>query len=910
MKALLSRKSIIIILLLAVLVTIFTFSNNEPRIDYITDVKPIINKKCISCHGGVKSEAGFSLLFRTEALGNTESGAPAIIPGYPEKSEMIRRITHDDPDERMPYKHDALSREEIRILKKWIKEGAVWGDHWAYISLKAVEVPVVSENSSIIIRNNIDRFILNELSGKNLSPSKEADKPTLLRRVSLDLTGLPPEASIAKAFLSDTSSSSYEKLVDALLASPAYGERWTALWVDLARYADTKGYERDDNRTIWRYRDYLIKAFNDDKPYDRFLTEQLAGDLLPDSKDEQLIATAFHRNTMTNNEGGIDNEEFRTAAVIDRVNTTWETLMGTTFACVQCHSHPYDPFKHEDYYKFLAFFNNSRDENTFDDYPVLRHFNKDDSNRLQLLDRLVTEEISPSKAKEITTFIKTWQPSINSLHADELINSEIADTKWLMLRNHASSRIQKVNLDRRNSLITRFISWNKRGVWTIHLDKPKGTVLAKIHLPKTNGWEIKEIKFPQTTGVHDLYFSYYSPEIKDRDNGGVMFDWFYFNESFPNEFKRSDSVKKLFWQLLTASTEGTPVMIENPADFARSTHIFERGNWLVKGDEVKAGVPASLTPLPQNAPNNRLGLAMWMTSPEHPLTARTMVNRLWEQLFGTGIVETLEDFGTQGLPPTHTDLLDYLSIRYMQEFKWSTKRLLKEMVMSATYRQDSRANKASLNQDPYNRYYARGPRLRLNAEQIRDQALFASGLLNNTLYGPSVMPFQPPGIWLSPYSGLEWEKSRNGDEYRRSVYTFWKRTAPYPSMISFDGGAREVCVSRRIRTNTPLQALVTMNDEAFIEMARKLGKQMKHSASILREQINFGYKTILYKNISIEKLKPLEQLYYQALAEFRADKDKTCEMTGLMDHNNNPETAAMIVVANALLNLDEVVTKS
>ena len=906
MKAVLSRKFFVVILLLTALVVIFTFSTREPRVHYITQVKPIINKNCISCHGGVKSKAGFSLLFRSEALANTESGKPAIIPGFPEKSEMIRRITHDDPDERMPYKHSPLSKEEISILKRWIREGAEWGEHWAYVPLKPVQIPEVEANASFPLRNDIDKFILHELSAKNLSPSKGADKPTLLRRVSFDLTGLPPDPVIAKNFLSDTSSIAYEKLVDALLASPAYGERWTALWLDLARYADTKGYERDDSRTIWRYRDYLIKSFNDDKPYDKFLTEQLAGDLLRDPKDEQLIATAFHRNTMTNDEGGTDNEEFRTAAVIDRVNTTWETLMGTTFACVQCHSHPYDPFKHEEYYKFLAYFNNSRDEDTFDEYPVLRHFNKDDSNRLQLLDRLVTEHNSPVKAKEITTFIKTWQPSVNSLQADELIGSELADTKWLLLRNHASARLQKINLEQKNSLIFRFMSWTGSGIWNIHLDNPNGPVLARMMVPKTKGWEIREIKLKPASGVHDLYFTYYNPALKGPDASGVMFDWFYFNESI----KAPDSVKKLFWELVTARTEGTPVMLENPSDFTRTTHVFERGNWLLKGNEVKAGVPDLLPSLPKNAPNNRLGLVMWMTNQEHPLTSRTMVNRLWEQLFGTGIVETLEDFGTQGLPPTHKDLLDHLSIQYMTEFKWSTKRMLKEMVMSSTYRQDSRVTEKMLNEDPYNRYYARGPRVRLTAEQLRDQGLFVSGLLSNTLYGPSVMPFQPEGIWLSPYNGLEWNKSRNGDEYRRSVYTFWKRTAAYPSIISFDGGGREVCVSRRIRTNTPLQALVTMNDEGFIEMARKLGKHMQRSAKTLDQRINFGYKKILFKNIPGEKLIPLQQLYHQALKEFKADKNKTCEMTGLMDQDNNPETAAMIVIANALLNLDEVITKS
>ena len=914
MKALLSRKLLFVVLLLTALVAFFTFSSTHRRIDYISDVKPIINKKCITCHGGVKQKAGFSLLFRSEALANTESGKPAIVPGYPGKSEMIRRITHDDPDERMPYKHAPLSKEEIRILKQWISEGAVWGNHWSYVPLQQVKIPAPttsffgrSSSSQKWIRNDIDIFILNELSTQDLSPSYEADKETLLRRVSLDLTGLLPTDNIAKDFIIDTSSVAYEKLVDALLASPAYGERWTGMWLDLARYADTKGYERDDSRTIWRYRDYLIRAFNEDKPYDRFITEQLAGDLLTDPTDEQLIATAFHRNTMTNDEGGTDNEEFRTAAVIDRVNTTWETLMGTTFACVQCHSHPYDPFKHEEYYQFLAFFNNTRDEDTYEEYPVLKHFNKEDNLKLESLNKWISNRISPAKAKEITTFIKTWQPSINSLQADQLINSELADTKWLALRNHASARIQKVSLDKKNTLITRFQSWMNGGIWTVHLDKPGGKILTKIKVPKTKGWEIRQFNFPASSGMHDLYFSYSNPALKKPDDSGIMFDWFYFTENFP---EGSDSAKKQFWQLVTSSTDGTPVMLENPTDFFRPTYVFERGNWLVKGNKVLPGTPASLNPMPEKAPINRLGVAMWMTNPQHPLTARTMVNRLWEQLFGSGLVETLEDFGTQGEPPTHKDLLDWLSWQYIYTYQWSTKRLLKEMVMSATYRQHSRIKNESPDKDPYNKYYSRGPRVRLAAEQLRDQALSASGLLNKKMFGPSVMPYQPGGLWLSPYSGLDWEKSRNGDQFRRSVYTYWKRTAPFPSMITFDGGAREVCISRRIRTNTPLQALVTMNDEGFIDMARNLAFQMRRSGSRVRDQINYGYKKILFKNITPEKGRALEKLYQHAFQEFTSDSNKTCEMTGLMNENNNAETAAMVVVANALLNLDEVITKN
>src|SRR5579859_4648077 len=368
--------------LVLVIIGCWLLLTHDPPVDFNTQVKPILNKKCIVCHGGVKRQADFSLLFRTDALTKAKSGKLAIIPGDPDHSEMIRRLTLSDPEDRMPYKQAPLSKEEIGVLREWIRQGAHWGDHWAYVPVRPVAPPALKGSfwglgraeGNDWVRNDIDYFIYDKLRQVGLRPSTEPDKATLLRRVSLDLTGLPPSASLQRQFFADTSAGAYERAVDTLLGSPHYGERWAGLWLDLARYADTKGYERDDSRSIWRYRDWLIGAFNQDEPYNRFLTEQLAGDLLPDPTDAQLIATAFHRNTMTNDEGGTDNEEFRTAAVLDRVNTTWQALMGTTFACVQCHTHPYDPFVHDEYYQFMAFFNDSRDEDTYADYPLLRFF--------------------------------------------------------------------------------------------------------------------------------------------------------------------------------------------------------------------------------------------------------------------------------------------------------------------------------------------------------------------------------------------------------------------------------------------------------------------------------------------------------------------------------------------------------
>ena len=920
MKAFRGKKKWFVLLVLIAALLVFTLGFRQKRVDYSSQVKPILNKKCITCHGGVRRKGGFSVLFRSEALAKTESGKMAIIPGDPEHSELIRRITNKDPEERMPYKHEPLSAEEISLLRRWIKEGAPWGDHWAYVPVKPVNIPAPRGSFFGLLpakkldwaKNDIDYFIFDKLSREKLQPANPAGKAVLLRRVSLDLTGIPPPENLARAFLENNKEGAYEELVDSLLASPQYGERWAAMWMDLARYADTKGYERDDSRSIWRYRDWLIHAFNDDEPYNRFLAEQIAGDLMPHPTDAQYIATAFHRNTMTNDEGGTENEEFRTAAVLDRVNTTWEALMGTTFACVQCHSHPYDPFTHDEYYQFMAFFNDSRDEDSYADYPLLRQYKHDDSLRLKKVADWVIRNDSPDRAAEMRTFLKTWQPSINSLNADQFVNSELADTKWLIFRNHAIARLKKVDLDRRDFLIYRYNGFLKGGVWTIHLDNPDGPVLKTIAVKPTKDWKINSTGFAPVGGVHDLYFTYSNPNLKKPGDDGMEFDWFYFTKSFPGKGKPGyDSAEKIFRELLEADLPTTPIMMDNPADMHRASYVFERGNWLVKGKEVKPGVPHALNPLPAGAPANRLGLALWLTSKQNPLTARTIVNRLWEQLFGTGLVETLEDFGTQGIAPTHKELLDYLSGKLMNEYDWSIKKLLREIVLSATYRQDSRIPPGLLEKDPYNKLYARGSRVRLSAEQVRDQALAISGLMSKKMYGPSVMPYQPEGIWLSPWNGQDWVESKGEDKYRRAMYTYWKRTAPYPSMISFDGAAREVCTARRIRTNTPLQALVTLNDQTYLDAARHFAFRMQEGTGTdVKKQIAKGYAMALYSEIEPEKLRVLEKLYREAFENLKNDREKTCELIGEMDEHDNPETAALVVVANAMMNMDELITKN
>ena len=908
----LKNKKLWVLSILAILVaSAVLLMPYEKTVDFNTEVKPIINKKCISCHGGVKKQGGFSFLFEKEALSATKSGKPAIIPGNPEDSEMIKRLSSKDPELRMPYKHTALSEEEIDIFTRWVKQGAKWGDHWAYLPVKEVEIPDVDQDWG---RNNIDKFILAKLESEQLKPSAEADKPTLLRRLSLDLIGTVPSKSLIQQYLNaKDSDKAYEVLVDSLLASPRFGEKWASMWLDVARYADTKGYESDGNRNIWQYRDWVIKAFNQDKPYNEFITEQIAGDFFVNPTDDQYIATAFNRNTMTNDEGGTNNEEFRVSAVMDRVNTTWEGLLSTTFACVQCHSHPYDPFKDDEYYKFMAYFNNSRDEDLASEYPLLRQYNDSLNNKLGTLTTWLKQNVSDQKSKEMHKFLKTGQPSINSTTTDKLVNAVIGNNNIaLFFRNNAVARIEKVDLEQVDQLIYRYSSGKAGGKMQLRLDQPNGPVFAEWKVPATSGAQNLPVDFKAQKGVHDVYLSYYNPTLTNKDEVVVTFDWFHFGQQFPGKNKPDYAAQKqTFWALLNANVRTIPVMVENPDNRLRKTYVFERGAWTSHGKEVQPGVPKTLQyAMPANAPKNRMGLAMWLTDVKNPLLSRTMANRLWEQLFGTGIVETLEDMGTQGMNPTHKELLDHLSWDLMHDYKWSVKRMIKEMVMSATYRQDSRLSDQIKEKDPFNKFYARGPRMRLSAEQLRDQHLAISGMLSTKMYGVGVTPWQPEGIWSSPYNGDTWNNATGEDQYRRAIYTYWKRTSPYPSMIAFDGAMRVACAPRRIRTNTPLQALVTLNDGVYIDLAKHFAFRMqKEGGKEILKQIASGYQQMLYKPIPAQKLKIFDELYRKALADYKVNPAKVKELMGTTD-NKSPETAALVIVANAMLNLDEVVTKN
>ena len=802
-------------------------SNSE--ISFNEDIRPILNENCVACHGGIRRQSDLNLLWREDALLPAESGHPAIVPFEPSGSELIRRISSHDADARMPKDADPLSDEAIQRLRKWISEGAPWDAHWAYKAPVEPKLPAVTLDSWPKVP--LDYLVLARLEKEGLTPSDPAPCPTLVRRASLDLIGLPPSPDVVEEACGPLG---FEAYVDSLLASPHFGERWAAMWLDLARYADSKGYEKDIPRTIWRYRDWVIKAFNEDMPFDQFTIEQIAGDLLPDATNEQRIATAFHRNTMTNTEGGTDDEEFRVAAVIDRVNTTWAVWQGTSMSCAQCHGHPYDPFRHEDYFRVFAFFNNTADRDASDEYPTLFEFAASDSARghrlLKELDQLEVRIAAAATADSIRLARQEWETMLSN-------PAEIAKVDGM--QQGAVRRIAQLPESERDGAQRTFINRVFAEISTDqHLDSLRAVRSAKRQ-------ELHELEAVQT-----------------------------------------------------------PVLQEVPPGERRTTHLFERGSFLSPLQQVNASIPGSLPPLPSDAPPDRLGLARWLVAADNPLTARVTVNRFWEQIFGTGIVESLEDFGTQGLPPSHPQLLDYLAVRFSATQEWSIKSMLREVVTSATYQQDSRVSPALHERDPYNRLLARGPRFRLSAEQIRDQALFVSGLLSTKMYGPSVMPPQPEGLWQNPYDGSSWQSAENEDRYRRGIYTYWRRTVPYPSMATFDSPSREFCVSRRIRTNTPLQALVTLNDPAFIEAARSLANRMYASGSTPESQIDGGYRMALAVAPSAETMQELLTLYNEGLVHYASNPADMDELG-----TETIEAAALTVAANAILNLDRFLMK-
>jgi hypothetical protein len=986
----------------------------EQRVDFNRDIRPIFNANCMACHGGVKQASNVSFSYREQVLGKGKSGRPTVVPGNPRASELMARITSTDPEIRMPLHGAPLPPAQIALLRRWIEEGAEWSNYWAFVPPKPQAIPAVQHEAWV--RQPLDRFILARLEKERLLPSAEADKAELLRRVSLDLTGLPPTPEEQAAFLADTSKNAYEKQVDRLLASPRYGERWASMWLDLARYGDSKGFEKDHERPgVWPYRDWVIDAFNKNLPYDQFVIKQLAGDLLPNASFEDRIATSFHRQTPANDEGGTDDEEFRLAAVMDRASTTWSVLNGVSFNCVQCHSHPYDPIKHTEYYKFLAFFNTSRDADIAfdgsleDDWPVL-HVPKDkaqygQADTLQRENEALRDELVAA-SRAAASGNGQWKPlpirqgSVSESLAIERALAELAgrapskgvtnQTKQLRerlakiktqaptgsLRLH-DGMAEKAGTIPTNSVFELTATANMPVMTALRIEVPPADSAKARHSPE-KGFIVNRIDawLVLADGHADkIAFRILAPDsveaaqgnmarslrnTKDAkapadgamqrlaDNSGVLADPNLFHtrwvaavpaaplhltpgtslrvqltqtepinaESSPAPRIRLSASSDPRWTAFAASPEvektviglerdaralreipsvPLPLMMEQASYERRPTLEFERGSFLTQvGPDLPADTPALFPKLPAGAPRNRLTLAKWFFAPDQPLTARVAVNRYWEQLFGTGIVETLEDFGSAGEMPSHPELLDWLALHFQNDLHWNTKALLREIVTSATYRQSARTTPALRQRDPRNRLLAHGPAQRLTAEMIRDQSLLASGLLNPQMGGPPVMPLQPKNVWNEVANNPErWVESAGPERNRRAVYTFVKRTATYPSFVTFDAADRELSTPRRIPTNTPLQALVTLNDPVYQQAAQALAARMikdvpaASKGSLLDDRLNHGARLVLSRDLSAVEIDALRQLY------------------GHFSNANSGFTA----VASALLNLDAALTR-
>ncbi len=999
------------------------------RIDFKSRILPLFAKRCSECHGPDAQKSKLRLDTRTDALAGGKSGKPSIVPGQGSQSELYRRITSKDPDEFMPPKGDRMSAEDIEAMKLWIDQGAVWPDpestrHWAFLKPQRRPVPVVKRISWP--RNEIDRFILKRLEQEGLEPMPESDKITLVRRLSLDLTGLPPSTQEVDAFRQDNSSEAYERLVDRLLASQHYGEHVARSWLDLARYADSNGYQVDLARSIWPYRDWVVKALNSNMRFDQFTIEQLAGDLLPNATLEQRVATGFNRNTKINDEGGGDAEEYRTKAVKDRVATTATTWLGLTMMCAECHTHKYDPITQEEYYKFYALFNNTADGGNYSVEPTIQIPAPDaqtiaGSYRMRLAE---LQEQLAAEEKNLRTRQPQWeawaQKRSNVWFPLELTNAHSTGGSTYtnlpdksLLATGVNPIYDTITVEA-NTLLTGITAvmlevlpdeslpkqgpgrWSQTGnfilddigLWAAPASRDSANTDTNVFLtnaiadweqtyyraehavdrnPKT-GWAIG----PQFGKAHFLIAEIQSPV---GDPGGTKlgfrFEHYHgnahtigrfrisvtqeretearwpipseiaeilrtpFQNRSPGEHRKvaahhrsaSSSIRDLeraIYRLNQRETElantqySTLVMQERSE--IRPTHIHVRGNFLDKGKPVSPGVPAVLPTLPPENPPNRLSLAKWLVDPENPLPSRVTVNRLWERLFGIGIVKTSEDFGLQGEAPSHPELLDWLATEFIRS-GWNLKGLQKTIVLSAAYRQSSAIQEARIEKDPYNRLLSRGPRFRLDGESIRDLALSVSGLLNPQLGGPSVFPYQVPNLWkeigfLRPEIGMdEWPTSEGPNLYRRALYTFWRRVCTYPSFATFDAPSRDVCVARRPRTNTPLQALAALNDTVLIEAARALGQRiMSHSEMTPNSQVEFAFRLCVSRPPDGTERKRLLELFKQQLASFQSDPQSALKIVSIGSAKRPqgldvPTLAAWTVVANVILNLDETLTK-
>ena len=984
-----------------------------------SDVRRILSQNCFACHGpDAKERKSGKKTLRLDLPDSARAergGITAIVPGHPEKSELIARITTANPDDKMPPPDSGkkLTGEEIALLKKWIQQGAEYSRHWSYVKPRRTDLPKVRD--AAWARNAIDTFILARLDREKLTHAPEADRAALLRRVTLDLTGLPPTLAEVDQFLADQRPGAYERAVDGLMKKQSFGEHWARLWLDQARYADSSGYADDPARTLWGYRDYVIRALNANKPFDRFTLEQIAGDLLADATEDDLVATAFHRNTMTNNEGGTNDEEYRNVAIVDRVNTTMAVWMGTTMACAQCHNHKYDPISQEDYFRLFAILNNTADADRGDESPVQGVYSPEQKlQRAQWQTDIVRLEKSlKTPAAELAKEQALWEKNFES------------DLSWHPLRPAAATSKAGAAITRREDGAVHFARGGKTDVYTLEVPVSPGEKITALRLEvfpddKTPGtgvghansnFVVSRVLASQlpASGAPPITFAFASADFSQKDHeAGSIIDnkdtknrgWAVAPKGGEPHFltlipkspvavagtnlvitieqlskfeyatiaqlrlsKSSDARASEFARVPAAvlailrleplkRTEAqraqvqehylsfapaiksqrdelaglkkklaeskpfttVPVMRELAGGSRRKTSVQRRGNFLDLGPVVTNGLPATLHPAPEGIPADRLALARWLVDTNNPLTARVVVNRLWESIFGVGLVRTSEEFGAQGEAPSHPELLDWLAVELMDQ-KWDVNHLLRLMVTSSAYRQSSRVTADQAAQDPDNRLLARGPRFRLSAEMIRDQALFVSGLLSSKMYGPPVKPAQPKlGLTAAFGSGTDWETSSGEDRYRRALYTTWRRSNPYPSMATFDAPNREVCLVRRDRSNTPLQALVTLNDPVYIEAAQALARRMIVAGSTPAEKARHGFRLCASRQPTEEELNGLVGLYAKTLERFQAEpakaKDVATKPLGEAPKEMNlAELAAWTMVGNVLLNLDEMLMK-
>jgi hypothetical protein len=986
---------------------------------FAREVRPILAARCYSCHGPEVQQDGLRLDSLASVLKGGDYG-PIVTAGSASKSRLMRRLLAQERPQ-MPYGGPPLSSVQVAVISKWIDAGAPGPDdstpiaqtkpikHWAYVKPVRPELPAVKDTAWV--RNPIDTFILARLEKGGLKPAPESGKTMLLRRVYLDLTGLPPTPQQVEAFLNDQRPDAYERVVDGLLASPHYGEKWARQWLDLARYADSNGYEKDRRRTAWEYRDWVIRALNSDMSFREFTIDQIAGDMLPKPTQDQLIATGFNRNSMLNQEGGIDVNEYYYYSLVDRVNTTSSVWLGSTLGCAQCHNHKFDPFPQKDYYRFLAFFSNSEHkvEGIGDHWmaePELALPTPEQAKRSKEL----KEQTNELKAKldtqtpELDTAQQGWEAAMRKASSDwvtlkpdglksvggatlELLpdGSVVAKGKnpqadsYVFEAKNTQTAITGVRLEvmpdaslphggpgrdaEGNFFLSDFdveaagqpVKW-KSALADESQDGYSAGNLVHKEVGQLAGWAIQEgeaspiarqavfVPAEPFTGSNIKIVMKHEMRHSSRNIGHFRISvttvaYPEFIVKIPADVRpllaidKGNRTESQANQVAAAYREVSPlldptrqqmaalqqqlkdlgivtamVMREQPAFARPAAYLRERGTYTSPGELVYADVPGAMNPLPEDAMPNRLGLAEWLVSPDNPLTARVTVNRYWEAIFGRGIVETSEDFGSQGDPPSHPELLDWLATEFMAD-GWSPKKIQRLIVTSATYRQDSRVTPELVAGDPYNKLYAHGPRFRVSAESVHDVVLAESGLLSSKMFGPPVFPYQPEGVWDIPYSTDKWVESKGEDQWRRAVYIMIRRSAPYPSLVTYDAPSRESCTVRRVRTNTPLQALTSLNDPYFFDAARALAVRLtKEGGNSVEDRIRFGFLITVSREPSQPELRAVASFYTKQEAEYVDNLEAAFKVIG-RHGDNAAQQAAWTMVANVLLNSDEAITK-